>query len=272
MPAKIPRSTNHLDFQHLPQTLAVMVKDFPDGFYIAGHKHERHQLLYATSGIMRLYTDNEIWIVPNDRAVYIPAGTVHAVKMYGDVTMHTLYIDASARESEPESLRVILVSDLMRELIKALGREAVVYRPGSRGDKIAGLIASELELAKNEAFNIPLPADARLQTLCSHLLANPSDRSTLDDWSGRCGASPRTLSRLFEQELGMSFRRWRQIIRFHHAIESLAQGKPIKQVAAECGYLSPSAFSAAFQSVIGHAPSVITGKDVLPVPKGQYAP
>ncbi|WDD97210.1 helix-turn-helix domain-containing protein [Thalassomonas actiniarum] len=128
--------------------------------------------------------------------------------------------------------------------------------------KSAQLIASELALAENEALNIPLPVDPRLQTLCSYLLAQPSERKTLDDWAVLCGASPRTLSRLFEQELGMSFRRWRQIIRFHHAIESLAQGKSIKRVATECGYLSPSAFSAAFQSFIGYSPSMVAGTEL----------
>ncbi|WDE09979.1 AraC family transcriptional regulator [Thalassomonas haliotis] len=265
MSAKLTRSTNHLDFQELPQTFAVMVKEFPDGFYIKEHQHQRHQLLYASSGIMRLYTENEIWTVPNDRAIYIPGGRLHAVRMYGKVTMRTLYIDASHSQSGQESLRVIAVSALMRELIRALGQEAVDYQAGSRGEQIAHLIASELALAENEALNIPLPKDPRLQTLCSYLLAEPSERKTLDDWAVVCGASPRTLSRLFEQELGLSFRRWRQIIRFHHAIKSLAQGKPIKRVAGECGYLSPSAFSSAFQSFIGYPPSMVAGREVAPV-------
>ena len=260
MTQKTIRSTNHLDFQDLPQTLAVMVKSFPDGFYIEEHQHKRHQLLYATSGIMRLYTQSEIWTVPNDRAIYLPSGTKHAVRMYGEVTMRTLYIDASASPAEPKDLRVIAVNSLMRELIKALGEKAVVYQPGSRGELIARLIELELEQAENAALNIPLPSDLRLQTLCSYLLAKPGDRRTLDEWGAVCGASPRTLSRLFEQELGMSFRRWRQIIRFHNAIESLTRGKPIKAVAGDCGYLSPSAFSSAFQSFMGYAPSTVTDK------------
>ena len=42
---------------------------------------------------MRLRTEGEAWIVPPDGAVYIPAGTPHAVDMHGDVDMRTLYID-----------------------------------------------------------------------------------------------------------------------------------------------------------------------------------
>ncbi|WDD97211.1 AraC family ligand binding domain-containing protein [Thalassomonas actiniarum] len=137
MSVKTSRSTNHLDFQDLPQTFAVMVKEFADGFYIEEHQHQRHQLLYASCGIMRLYTENEIWTVPNDRAIFIPAGTPHAVKMYGKVTMRTVYIDPAVSENELKSLRVIAVTALMRELIKALGQEAIDYQVGSRGEKIS---------------------------------------------------------------------------------------------------------------------------------------
>jgi len=251
------RSTNHEDFQHLPQKLAVMVKQFENDFYIKKHSHHRHQLLYATSGIMQLYTDDDIWIVPIDRAIYIPAKTEHSLKMIGDVTMRTIYIDPKASKLDGDKLRVITITKLMRELIIALGNETLSFQANSRGGLIAELIEMELELAENKSLNIPLPKDPRLKVLCTSLLKNPSDRKTLDDWAVVCGASPRTLSRLFKKDLGLNFRRWRQLIRFHYALELLEKNKSIKSVAIECGYHSPSAFTAAFQSYLGHLPSLI---------------
>ncbi len=253
-------TTNHFDFNQLSQSLGIRSKDFQDGFLIEAHEHQSHQLLYATTGVMRLQTEHKVWTVPSDRAVYIPAATVHSVTMFGDVSMRTLYIEPGNSSLNCAQLRVVQVTALMRELINALSEEPIVYQPKSRAEKIAQLIESELERARDEPFSIALPVDPRLQTLCAALLANPSERKTLDDWSVICGASVRTLSRLFEKDLGMSFRRWRQLIRFHRAIEALSQGKSIAQVAHQNGYKSPSAFSAAFHAFIGQPPSALAKK------------
>lgn len=254
------RSTNAEDFQHLSHSFAVMVKHYASKFIIDDHTHERHQLLYATSGLMQLCIGNEIWLVPNDRAILIPAGKVHSIKMLSDVAMHTLYIDVNSAAASTKTLKAISVNPLMRELITALGKEKINYQRDSRAEKIAQLIELELQLAKNAPLIIPLPQDPRLQQVCAALMKNPAADITLYQWGVKYGASERTFSRLFNNELGMSFRQWRQLIRFHYAFELLAKNKSIKHVATACGYLSPSAFTAAFQQYSGHTPSNINFK------------
>lgn len=252
------RSTDPDDYQDLPQPVGAMSKVFADGHIIPPHRHRRDQLLYGISGIMRLRTEREAWIVPRDSAVYIPAGTRHSVSMHGDVDMRTLYIAASAAAGRAGALSVISVSPLLRELIMALSAEPVAYEPGSRGALIAPLIESEIGRAHELSLSVPLPTDARLQRLCAQLLADPSDRRSLDAWSEIAGASKRTLVRLFEADLGMSFNTWRQRIRFQNALESLSRGEPIARIARQHGYRSASAFSSAFRKVIGVPPSRVT--------------
>ncbi len=249
------RSTDPQDFQDLPQAIGAMSKRFASGFVIPLHHHARDQLLYAAAGIMHLRAEREAWMVPRGSAVYIPAGTRHSVAMHGEVDMRTLYIDAEAATARPSGLGVIAVSSLLHALILALSEEPIIYGPGSRGDLLAKLIDVEIARARALSLNVALPSDRRLQRLCAELLANPSDRRTLDAWSEVAGASPRTLARLFKQDLGMSFHHWRQRIRFHHALEALSQGTPIARVAEAHGYKSPSAFSAAFAKVMGRPPS-----------------
>ena len=87
-----PRSTNPDDYQNVPRAVAAMAKEFPSGFEIAAHSHARDQLLYAITGVMRVRTDSEAWIVPPDRAVFLPAGTRHTVGIRGSLEMRTLYI------------------------------------------------------------------------------------------------------------------------------------------------------------------------------------
>ncbi len=252
------RSTDHRDFQDLPQAIGVMFKEFPDGYITPFHIHERDQLLYATKGIMRLKTTEEAWIVPRENALYIPKGTQHSVSMHGEVHMRTLYIDTAAAETRSRKLGVLSVSALLRELILVLSEEPVRYDPDSRAGLIAKIIRLEIDLARGLSLNVPLPKDPRLQRLCAELLADPSDRRTLDAWSDIAGASARTLARLFERDLGMSFNTWRQRIRFHNALEALNHGEPISKVAKNHGYNSASAFSYAFRKVMGTIPSKIS--------------
>ena len=258
-------STDPDDYQDLPQSIGAMSKHFADGFETPLHHHARDQLLHAAKGIMRLRTEQQAWIVPRDSAVYIPAGTLHAVSMHGEVEMRTLYMDTSYMDTPgghapPRAFCVVAVSNLLRELILALGEEPMDYDPhdpNGRGGLIARMIGLEISRARELTLNVPLPKDARLQRLCAALLADLSDRRSLDAWSDVAGASARTLARLFSQDLGMSFNRWRQRIRFHSALEALSRGEAIAGVAQRHGYRSASAFSAAFGKEMGLPPSKV---------------
>jgi len=249
------RSIDPKDYQELPQPIGAMAKIFADGFVIPLHLHERDQLLYAIRGVMRVRTARHAWVVPPDGAVYIPAGTPHSVSMHGDVDMRTLYIDADALRDSPPSLCVIGVSSLLRELVLALSEEPIDYDMAGRGGLIAQLVGLEIGCAGGLPLSVSLPYDPRLQRVCAGLLADPSDRRTLEGWSEMAGASPRTLARLFVQDLGTTFNNWRQRARFHDALEMLCRGETISRVAISHGYRSTSAFSAAFKKVMGFPPS-----------------
>lgn len=251
------RSTDPDDYQHVPRPIAAMAKSFADGCEVAPHGHERDQLLFALTGIMRLETAREAWIVPPDRAVYIPARTIHSVSIRGDVAMRTLYLAPDPAAGLPRKVTVLEVSDLLRALVLALIEEPVLYDEAGRGGAIARLIVMEIARARGLAFVVPMPRDARLQRLCTALLADPACRLTLEGWSETAGASARTLARLFERDLGMSFAAWRQRVRLHHAVEALAEGQPVARVAESCGYRSPSAFAAAFRKLVGLPPSAL---------------
>jgi AraC-like DNA-binding protein len=104
-------------------------------------------------------------------------------------------------------------------------------------------------------IRVALPTDKRLKTLCETLIADPASPLTLEDWAQRVGASGRTLARLFERDLGMSFSQWRQQVRLAHAAPLITRGLPMSAVAAELGYASQSAFSAMFKKTFGKSPS-----------------
>jgi AraC-like DNA-binding protein len=233
-----------------------MAKQFPSGFEIAPHSHSRGQLLYAISGVMRVRTDADAWIVPPDRAVFMPAGTRHTVGIRDNLEMRTLYI-ANNAAGLPPGASVLEVSDLLRALILAMLDEPVLYDEHGRGGLIARLILIELAAAPRLKLMVPMPEDARLRRVCDAVLAAPQSHAGIEAWAAHAGVSSRTLARLFESQLGMGFAAWRQRARFHNAVEALAAGRPISDVAHANGYRSASAFTAAFRKVMGVSPSGI---------------
>ena len=86
------------------------------------------------------------------------------------------------------------------------------------------------------------------------LYETPADNATLAELGKTIGASTRTLSRLFRNELGMTFYEWRTQLRIYHALVLLAEGHDTTRTAYACGWANPSSFIAAFTNIIGTTP------------------
>ena len=69
------------------------------------------------------------------------------------------------------------------------------------------------------------------------------------------GVDEKTIQRLFRKETGMTFGQWRQQARLMQALERIALGERIVDVAATLGYDSPSAFASMFKRQFGITPS-----------------
>ncbi|WP_164144387.1 helix-turn-helix domain-containing protein, partial [Serratia marcescens] len=77
---------------------------------------------------------------------------------------------------------------------------------------------------------------------------------SLDQWGRALGMSARTLSRHFEDEIGMSLRIWRRRLRLFKAMELLGGGRSVTETALDLGYASTSAFSYMFRQEVGRSP------------------
>jgi len=249
------RSTNPEDYQHVPRAVAAMPKDFPDGFEISPHRHRRAQLIYATAGTMRISTEEAVWVVPPQRALWMPPGIHHSIVMSGDVTMRTLYLRQDAAAGMPDVCRVLHISPLLRELIVRATEMPVDYDERGAAGHIVALILDELHHEPSLPLHLPMPRDKRLHRLCPALLAQPGDQRTLEEWAGWANASPRTLARLFMTETGLTFGAWRQQARVLEAMGRLGGGQTVTEVALDLGYESVSAFSAMFRRAAGVSPS-----------------
>jgi AraC-like DNA-binding protein/quercetin dioxygenase-like cupin family protein len=243
----------------------AMAENYADGEVIARHFHRRAQLIYASSGLMTVTTASGAWVVPPQRALWIPPGVAHEVKASGDLRMRTLYFEpnTSTELIFPQSCTVIEMTILMRELVlRAVELESGKEDCDRRFKNLLRVLLDETGRPPVLSFHLPLPADPRLAKICGALLADPAVKLTLPMWGKRVGGSARTLGRHFSKETGMTFAQWRQKARLLASLTKLARGETIASVSLDLGYNSPSAFSAMFRKKLGASPaSYISGAE-----------
>ena len=249
------RSIDPDDYQTVPRPLAAMPKQYPAGYVLLPHLHPRAQLTYARSGTMTITTVTGIWVVPPQRAVWIPAETEHSIAMTSPVEMVGIYIEPAAAPHLPQTACVIAVSRLLRELILEASGLPVLYDETGRDGRVMALILDEVRALPALPLHLPRPRDARLVRLCDELAAKPASNRDLTGWSAEIGASSRNIERLFAKETGMSFGAWRRQALLLASLSRLAAGEPVTTVALDLGYDSPSAFTAMFRRTLGVTPS-----------------
>ena len=228
---------------------------YSGGSCLHPHKHASHQLLFAASGAMTVTGDRTTWMIPPGRAVLIPAGVLHSIRMWGDVAMRSLYFPSTAFEIA--ACRVISVSPLLRELILRVADLAALDSRDESDARLMGVLVDELAIAHVEPLVLPLPSDARALAAAHDILANPGAGDTMDDVARRSGLSARTLERLFRAETGMTFGLWRQKARLLESVRVLAEGESVTGAALESGYASVSAYIAAFKQTFGCTPGAM---------------
>ncbi len=231
------------------------------------HSHPWPQLTFSTRGVIRLSTQDGSYIVPPSRALWVPADMPHSITLIEDAELRTVYLHAWLGPIW-DKCEVLEISPLLRALMLALdttpdGLPLADPHAAQRERWIAPLLVDELERATQIRIDVPLPTDTRLRQLCETLLRAPAGRATLAERAAAIGASERTVARLFQQQLGMSWQQWRQQAVLAHALPLLARGMPVSQVAAASGYATDSAFCAMFKAATGQSPTAFTHKKRL---------
>jgi AraC-like DNA-binding protein len=224
------------------------------GSAIDPHHHDWHQLVYASTGALEVTTPAHTWLVPSRRAVWVPADARHSILVLGRTLVETIYVAATFERDVPSECTAINVSDLLRALVIDIARIGTLDETQPAHCRLAGVLLDLVRTAPQLDLQVPMPADGRALAVAHMVLDDPANRETLAALARRAASSERTMARVFVQETGMTFARWRAAARFVRAVRDLAAGTPIGEVAGEVGYESPSAFISAFKRAFGVTP------------------
>jgi len=225
---------------------------------IKPHAHPRGQLLWGSKGILRVASEQAVWVVPSTHAVWIPGGHYHQVSNETATQTRNLYVDPSffVRQCS-EKVVMLKMSPLMREVILKL-TEKVDSLSKERVNHLGLVALDELESLEVLELYIPSGQDPRLQRLISLIINQPNQSLLLEQLATQVGASTRTIERLFKAETGLTFRQWRSRFRLMNSLEKISQGYNTTLVAHELGYSSVSSFISSFKKLFGCTPQEYT--------------
>lgn len=217
------------------------------------HSHLRHQLLFSAAGCITIELENTLCLLPPRRAVWIPAGTVHRAIMRGVMAYRSLYFSTILPPLSALPLQVVEVNPLFFEVI-----ERMAFWPWQMTEtqqaSLITVFCEEIRAARRENWTLQFPSDVRLNLWLEGVRMGTLP-PRLNQLSRLVGACERTISRIFIRDTGMNYQTWRQQFRLLKAMEMLAEGDSISQVAQQLEFVSASAFIVFFRQLTGTTPT-----------------
>jgi AraC-like DNA-binding protein len=219
------------------------------------HQHARGQLFGSNSGLLSLVSETANFVVPPDYAIWIPPGLPHGARSHGPFAGWSIYIAPGACTGLPDTVLVGALSPFLKQAVRKAANWPDKRELGPPQINLARVILDEIAALTPMPLSLPLPRDPRARRIARAIADDPAAKTDLAGWGRWAGIAPRTLTRRFIDETGMSFSAWRQRACLIRALELIATGNPITHVALDVGYDSLSAFIAMFRRELGVTPA-----------------
>ena len=253
--------TDHSDWKAEPPIIARKWEYEPQAIKdkkqrpLIWHQHYRAQLLCVQSGMILVKTKEGTWLLPPQRAGWIPPNIEHCVEFCGNIIGNSVFILPDEALVISEKPIVIGMNDLMKSIINRTTDWEKRTPLSTAQKRLFDVLLDEIAHSTIESIYLPTPKDPRLKRIANKLLLNPDNRHSVDYWASIGSLSSRSLRRIIKSETGLSFSAWRQQAQLIHALEKLNQGMSVEKVADSLGYASSSNFIAMFRRAFGDSPA-----------------
>ena len=232
------------------------------------HAHEVHQLLYALSGVLHLETADTRYLLPPQRAVWIPAGVMHRTWLE-DVQSASVFLPNDSVENFGNQVAILSATPLMREMILYAIRWPATYpRPNDLAESFFQTFIRLCSDWLREPLPLFLPQTDHpaLIKAMAYTQTELAD-ATVAGASSAAAMSERSFRRHFLSSVGMTWQQYLIQSRMIRAAALLAQPRArVSDVAEKIGFCSLSRFSAQFQLFFGNSPGQYAKSLTGPLP------
>lgn len=222
------------------------------------HSHDVHQIEYAIGGVVEVETPAGHYLLPPQQAAWLPVGLEHSAIMNPDVKTVAVMFDPDLVPNAGDRARILAVSPLIREMMIYALRWPI---DRECGDEVSDGFFRTLAHLVSDALDheAPLSLPTSEHPIVAAATAYTKDHLasvSAEEVSRAVAVSERTLRRLFQDSLGISWRTYLLHARMLRAMALLASpDQTVQEVSSAVGFESLSSFTRSFVQFCGETPS-----------------
>lgn len=235
------------------------INDFTSSFFgishsvrmIEPHNHLRAQLSYTVEGVFYAQLGQNLFIVPPNMAIFMPAGIEHSTEMVKSLKVYSVYFEKSYFKDLPQAPQLIHISELAKQIINKLCNFKTSPTNKKLLKSLYTVLLDEINFSSHANYMLKIPTEPKLLKVYELFKKSQEDFPSLEEAANLACVDIRTLRRLFKKNMDISFITWKQKFLFMRALELLQQYKQTALVAYRLGYNSESAFITMFKKMSG---------------------
>ena len=226
---------------------------------LPSHQHDKAQLLLVFGGIAYLQTDEKDFYIPSNHYIWIPKKYPHNLMFNTqDLYIINIYFPGRSMGGFYDEMGIYPVSKLLSEMLSFTEKWQGEYHKGSWEFEFLTTLRNVLSRENLKKFSIQLPTtdDQRLQAIVGQLRSRLNEDLTLEETAMQSGMSVRSLTRLFQTKLHITFVQYIKMLRIIRAMELIKDTNlNMTEIAYEIGYSNISAFSNNFYQLTNMRPT-----------------
>lgn len=256
--------------EHQTSDMYFSNDEFSPNLTFYAHSHAWGQFNHVSQGLMYFYITGSVFVVPAGYGVWIPPNLEHSAHNIVASTFRPIHVSLKFSEHLPAKPCALQISPILRSIIADFAERRVSVATTPQDLRLAEVALDQLKAAPVQECFLPYATSKELRSVLQCLEDNPGDDRPLAEWATYANVTVRTLERRCLTELGISLIEWRQRLRFMRAIDSLATGRTVQQIAFDLNYSTPSAFITMFRRMAGTTPEQYRLR-LLSAEKGQLS-
>ncbi|CAL1517138.1 helix-turn-helix domain-containing protein [Chitinophaga sp. MM2321] len=228
--------------------------------HIPFHKHKKGQLSYVEGGVAYIHIKDKTYVIPARHYFWVPTGLEHILKVgYSATVMRSLFFYTHDDSKDPfyAQLGIYPINDLLLQMIQYT--QDWDGHISGKEDRYLFLAAIKNILpaisTRINPIMLPSTENERMLAIMNYMDKHIAETHSLHSIGKKFGLSERTLSRLFQSTLNISFLQYLKSLRMVRAIELIQTNHSIGDITYAIGYNSIASFSNTFYQFTNLRPS-----------------